>query len=128
MGTSPGLVFNQIPTTEQWNGYFIRKLDDLAPVFAEPGTGATLESGVEQGGWILKPPGEIATLNIIAPPGTFDRQRFVVSTTETIDDLIVVAAGGGDSMEGGAVGVLAAQGVVAWIYRLADNTWYRWMG
>jgi len=125
MGTSPGLVYGQIPTAGEWNGYFIRKLDDLGYVYAQPGTGATLESGIEQGGWILEPPGSIAELTIIAPPGTFDGQRFTVSTTDTIDELTLEAASG-QVWKGGGPYIFAGGGAASWIFRLASLTWYAW--
>lgn len=129
MGLNPGWVFGYVPTPQEWANAYASKVDDLGYLYATPGTGATLSSGVRQGGWILKPPGTIATLTVVAPPADFDGQRFTVSLSEgaTIDDCTVEAALG-QNMDGGALGVFGGPGAVCWIFRLADLTWYRWAG
>jgi hypothetical protein len=47
----------------------------------------------------------------------FDTQEFMLSTTRDISALTVTP--------GGLVGVLAANGSLAWRYRASNATWYR---
>lgn len=122
MGTTPNLVEGQIPTAEQWNSYFGGKLDDLGYVYATP-TGGTLTAVIKQGGFILEPPTELATLAIVAPFGTIDNQRFFVSTTQTIDALTVTPAPGQSLMVGGPF--VLGPGGVEWVFVASRQTWYR---
>lgn len=125
MGSTPNWPFGKIPTPQEWAVSQAIKLDDLPVIYTTPGTGSTLESDIGQGAWVLSPPGLIASLTIIAPPGTIEGQRFRVTTTEDIDSLTVTAPDG-QTLLGGNVGVLAANGGVEWRFRLATLTWYRW--
>jgi hypothetical protein len=125
MGTTPGWVRGFVPTAQQWSDSFAGKQDDLGYSYAQPVSGNTLTTGTGVGGWILEPAGEIATLTVTAPAGTFDGQLFVISTTRTIDTFQANPSGG-QSMNGGGPFVLAENSAVTWKFRLANSTWYVW--
>ncbi len=125
MGSTPNFVYGQVPTAQQWGNAFSAKLDDLPAQYASPGTGATLTAAQGQGAWVLSPSGEIANLTVVLPVGTIEGQRFTVTSTQTIDNLVVNAAGA-QTVTGGAVGVLGGNGGVEWRFRLDTTTWNRW--
>lgn len=125
MGLNPGWQTGYIPTAEEWAGAFAAKIDDLGYVFSTPSSGTTLTSVTRQGGWVLDPVAELSSLTIVAPMGEFDRQRFTISTSQTIDSLIINPSGG-QILKGGGPTILAENGVLSWIYRLANTTWYPW--
>lgn len=125
MGTSPAWARGFIPTAQEWSDAFSGKADDLGYQYIQPVTGTTLSSPAGQGGWIIDPAGGLAAMTIILPLGGTDGQRFVVSTTQTIDALTVQPAGS-QSLRGGGPFTLAQNGAVAWIFRLTDATWYPW--
>jgi hypothetical protein len=72
----------------------------------------------------LEPAAAIATYTVTLPPNATDNQIFGVSTTQDISALTGGPAAG-QSVNGGAVGVLPADGGVAWRYRASNTTWYR---
>ena len=125
MGQNPGWVFGFIPTSQQWNGQWGSKLDDLPVLYASPGSGATLESALGQGGWQLTPPGTLTSLTVVAPTGTFEGQQFRVATTQDINNLLVEPAGV-QLLNGGTINVLAANGVAVFRFQIATSTWFRW--
>lgn len=128
MGSSPNWPFGKVPTPQEWVNSQTIKLDDFPVLYASPGTGTTLESDINQGGWQLSPPsGGIATLSVIAPPCELEGQRFTISTIEEITALTVVAASGQNLLRS-SVGILPQFGVISWRFRLADLTWYPWSG
>jgi len=72
----------------------------------------------------LEPAAAIATYTVTMPPNALNNQTFGVSTTQDITALTASPAAG-QTVLGGAVGVLPADGGVAWRYRASNTTWYR---
>ncbi len=128
MGSSPNLVPGQIPTAEQWNGYFAAKADDplTAPLYTylQPTTGQTILASSGTFAVRLDPVAELAALTVAPPVATLDGQLFRVSTTQTIDALTPQAPVG-QVLVGATPFTLGAGGGAGWWYRLADNTWRR---
>jgi len=87
----------------------------ISYVYAQPLTGNTLTAIAGQGAFVIDPAGAIAALTVVLPPGAVDGQVFELSTTQTITALTVNPAAG-DTVVGGAVGVLAANGGASWRY------------
>jgi len=72
----------------------------------------------------LEPAAAIASYTVTLPPNALNNQTFGVSTTQDITSLTGAPAAG-QTVNGGAVGVLPADGGVAWRYRASNTTWYR---
>lgn len=93
----------------------------LYVVAAEGGTTVATEAlGAVQ----LEPAAPLAAYTVVMPPNALDNQSFGISSTQNILALLASPAVG-QSVLGGTVGVLAANGGVSWRYRAANTTWYR---
>lgn len=91
--------------------------------YATPTSAATLTAPAGSGGYVLDPTGTLASLVVTAPPSPLDQQIFELTSTQTISNLTVNPASG-QSLDGGAVNLLA-NGGVAWRYLAVKSTWYR---
>lgn len=85
------------------------------------GFSATIANYVNQ--LILNPAGTLATGTIIMPATAYDGQVVGVSSSQTVTTL-TVSANSGQSING-APTTITAIAPFAFIYRLANTTWYR---
>jgi len=91
--------------------------------YAQPMSGAALVATAGLPGIQLNPASSLASLSVTMPPNASDGETFYISTTQVVTALTVSAAAG-QTLIGGGPFVLEANGVVRWIYRAANSTWY----
>lgn len=88
-----------------------------------PASGGTLFATPGLGGYQVDPVAALASLNIVLPAGPLDLQTFDISSSVSIGDLIVTAAGGLTVNNGDVV--LGDGGGISFRYILGVTTWFR---
>lgn len=92
--------------------------------FEIPVAAGTVTMTAGYGATILSPVATIDVLEVILPPTPVNGDQFQICATQDITNLSVTAPGGA-VVSGGTINVLAQNGGCAFLYRQADNTWYR---
>ncbi len=93
-----------------------------------PATGGTVAIGTVPDGvstYLILPSGAITTGNTIAPANPTDGQIVRLVFGATVPTTINFTANTGQTVRGGASITAAADTTYAWVYNLANTTWYR---
>lgn len=89
-----------------------------------PATGAALTIPNNSTALLLNPAAGIATLGVTTPAIPFDGQVIRVATSQTITTL-TMTANAGQTLKNAYAAVLNAGTGIAYLYNLANTTWYR---
>lgn len=91
--------------------------------YVTPSTGFSNTVANSTGVYIISPAGTLATGTITMPAAPVDKQRVVITTTQTITAL-THNPNTGQTLKG-ALTTLTANSSGTWVYRSTDTTWYR---
>lgn len=89
-----------------------------------PNDGDSITIGTTKRYLILEPAGTLASLTVTFPANGVDGQLTGLSTTQTVTTL-TLTPNSGQSLGANTPTTLAAGGALSFIYRLANDTWYR---